>query len=68
MVQQRNHFKPGDEVEFFGPEGNTFKQTVYEIFDEDGNKLDAAKHPLQIVSFQAAQEVKRWDMMRKNKK
>ncbi|WP_158737511.1 U32 family peptidase [Alteribacillus sp. YIM 98480] len=66
-LQQRNYFKPGDEVEFFGPNSNSFKQTVPILFDDKGNKMDAARHPLQVVCFQLDQPVKPWDMMRKNK-
>ncbi|WP_373865183.1 peptidase U32 family protein [Paenibacillus koleovorans] len=64
-VQQRNHFKPGTEVEFFGPGGTFFRQTVGELRDEEGNLLDAARHPLQPVRFKADQPVKEFDMMRK---
>jgi putative protease len=64
-VQQRNHFKPGQEVEFFGPGGTFFKQTVGELTDEEGNVLDAARHPLQLVRFKVEQPVKPMDMMRK---
>ncbi|MDF2723940.1 MAG: protease [Paenibacillus sp.] len=64
-VQQRNHFKPGQDVEFFGPGGTLFKQRVGELTDEEGNVLDAARHPLQLVRFKAEQPVKPMDMMRK---
>lgn len=66
-LQQRNHFKPGDEVEFFGPEIKNFKQTIDAIWDEEGNELDAARHPLQIVTFKADQKVFPNNMMRKGK-
>lgn len=64
-VQQRNHFKPGQEVEFFGPGGTFFKQQVGVLTDEEGNVLDAARHPLQFVKFKVEQPVKPMDMMRK---
>lgn len=64
-VQQRNHFKPGQEVEFFGPGGTFFKQRVGTIWDEAGNELDAARHPLQPVRFRVDRPVKAFDMMRK---
>lgn len=50
-IQQRNHFKPGQEIEFFGPEIESFKQVIDVIYDEEGNHLDAARHPLQIVQI-----------------
>lgn len=64
-LQQRNFFKPGEEVEFFGPEINNFTAVVEEIFDEKGKALDAARHPLQIVRFKCEQKVNPHDMMRK---
>jgi putative protease len=66
-LQQRNYFKPGDEVEFFGPEISNFTQTIDKLWDEDGNELDAARHPLQIVKFKADQKVFPNNMMRKGK-
>ncbi|WP_026673875.1 peptidase U32 family protein [Alkalihalobacterium bogoriense] len=67
-LQQRNHFKPGDEVEFFGPEINNFIQVVGQIWDEDGNTLDAARHPLQIIKFKVDYPVYPNNMMRKEVK
>ncbi|EJD8480969.1 U32 family peptidase [Staphylococcus pseudintermedius] len=64
-IQQRNHFKPGQEVEFFGPEIQTFKQVVEKIYDEEGNELDAARHPLQIVQIKVDQPIYPNNMMRK---
>ena len=64
-VEQRNHFKPGQEVEFFGPGGTHFKQIVGQLQDEEGRPLDAARHPLQIVRFKVDRPVKPFDMMRK---
>lgn len=64
-LQQRNHFKPGQEVEFFGPEIENFKVVVEKIWDEDGNELDAARHPLQIVQFKVDQPLYSNNMMRK---
>jgi U32 family peptidase len=65
LIQQRNHFKPGQEVEFFGPNGTFFKQIVPAITDEAGASLDAARHPLQLIRMQVDQPVKPLDMMRK---
>jgi putative protease len=65
-IQQRNHFKPGQEVEFFGPEIENFTQTVEKIWDEDGNELDVARHPLQIVKIKVDKPVYLYNMMRKS--
>ncbi|RPK15837.1 peptidase U32 family protein [Priestia endophytica] len=64
-LQQRNFFKRGQEVEFFGPEIGTFTTVVEQIWDEKGNELDAARHPLQIVQFKVEQSLYPYNMMRK---
>ncbi|OES44293.1 peptidase U32 family protein [Domibacillus iocasae] len=64
-LQQRNFFRPGDTVEFFGPNLDTFNQIIGTVVDEDGNELDAARHPLQIVRFKVERPVSKDDMMRK---
>ncbi|MCS0786621.1 U32 family peptidase [Cytobacillus firmus] len=64
-LQQRNKFQPGEEVEFFGPEIDNFTQVIDKIWDEKGNELDAARHPLQIVQFKADKPVYPNNMMRK---
>ena len=66
-IQQRNYFKTGNEIEFFGPNGTFFKQKMGEIYDEAGNLLDAARHPLQMVKIKVDQPVAYFDMMRKKK-
>ncbi|SCW37336.1 putative protease [Paenibacillus tianmuensis] len=65
LIQQRNHFKPGQEVEFFGPKGTFFRQAVCELQDEEGKALDAARHPLQLIRMKVEQPVRPFDMMRK---
>ncbi|UYY97395.1 U32 family peptidase [Peribacillus frigoritolerans] len=64
-MQQRNFFKPGDEVEFFGPEIENFTQKIGMIWDESGKELEAARHPLQIVRIQVDNRVYVNNMMRK---
>ncbi|MDR5602140.1 U32 family peptidase [Staphylococcus coagulans] len=64
-IQQRNHFKPGQEIEFFGPEIQTFSQIIDKIYDEEGNELDAARHPLQIIQIKVDQPIYPNNMMRK---
>ncbi len=65
-LQQRNYFKPGDQVEFFGPEIDNFTLTVGEIWDaKTGENLDAARHPLQIVKFKVNKPIFPKNMMRK---
>lgn len=63
-LQQRNHFKKGQEIEFFGP-GTSFKQKIHRMWDETGHELEAARHPLQKIYFKVDYPVNSMDMMRK---
>lgn len=65
LIQQRNHFKPGQEIEFFGPNGTFFKQTVPALHSEEGEPLTAARHPMQHIRMKVDSPVAPLDMMRK---
>ncbi len=64
-LEQRNYFKPGDEVEFFGPnlEPKTFI-IPSELYDEKGEIIETANHPRMIVQFPIDFSVSEFDMMR----
>lgn len=64
-LQQRNYFTAGDEVEFFGPGIENFRMTITKLWDEKGNELDVARHPLQVVQFISDIPVRAKNMMRK---
>ncbi len=64
-IEQRNHFKVGQEIEFLSPQVQSFTQIVEAIWDESGNPLTAARHPLQKIQIRTSQPVAKWDMMRK---
>ena len=63
-IEQRNFFKLGDEVQFFGPNMKTTNWVVDNIMDEEGNPIDVARHPQMIIKIKLPFEVKRFDMMR----
>jgi len=65
VVEQRSPFRPGQEVEFFGPGGRLFRQTLVELEDESGARIDVARHPLQRVRIRTEQPVRAMDLMRK---
>ncbi|TJY43510.1 U32 family peptidase [Cohnella pontilimi] len=64
-VQQRSPFRPGMEVEFIGPGGRCFKQTLGDLTDAQGQPLSVARHPLQTVKIHTVQPVSPLDLMRK---
>ncbi|WP_238473755.1 peptidase U32 family protein [Paenisporosarcina cavernae] len=64
-VQQRNKFNPGEKVEFFGPEIDNFEITIDTIYDDKGNVVESANHPLQVIQFKCDHPVYPMNMMRK---
>jgi putative protease len=65
LVEERNYFEKGYEVEIFGPKTNTFTQKIEYILDENKEEVDAVRHPKQIVQIKVKQEVKPKDLIRK---
>ena len=63
-VISKNFFKPGDKVEIISPDRDTFSFVLDDIYDEDGNLLDASRHPENRVKFKLNKEVKKFDMLR----
>jgi len=63
-LEQRNYFKPGDEVEVFGPNIKLFSFVIPDIYDEEGNKLEVARHPRQIIKFKLDTKVYKDNIMR----
>lgn len=63
-IEQRNFFKLGDEVQFFGPDMKTTNWTVDNIMDEDGASIDVARHPQMIIKIKLPFEVSKDTMMR----
>lgn len=64
-IEQRNYFEKGDKVEFFGPKLENRETCVLEMYDEDFNELDIARHPLQILKIKVPFALEKYDMMRK---
>ena len=54
----------GDEVEIISPNRETFSFVVPEIYDNELNILECARHPEEIIKFKLNREVSKYDMMR----
>ena len=63
-IEERNYFKIGDNVQFFGSETETKNYKIEEIFDEFDNQINEANHPQKIVKLHVPFELKKYDMMR----
>ena len=68
IMVERNYFEPNDEVEIFTPNNEIINYKVEEIFDEDMNKLDVARHPEQVLKLKFDRELPIYSMIRLIKK
>lgn len=66
IIEQRNYFKPGDKVTVFGPKMEDYSFVIKSLTDEEGNMLDAARHPREIVRINCEQKVLKNDLLRVN--
>lgn len=67
-IEQRNKIVLGDVIEVFGPNSDFFSQTIEKMTDEDGNPIDSAPHPQQIIKIEMKERVEENFLLRKEKK
>ncbi len=67
IVEQRNKMVIGDKIEVFGPGADFFEQELKEMYDEEGNAVDSAPHPQQILKIKMDKPVGPSFMIRKEK-
>lgn len=66
-IEQRNRMVVGDEIEVMGPKRDFFSQKIEEMWDEEGNPIESAPHPQQIIKMKMIQSVLSWDILRKSR-
>lgn len=65
VVEQRNKFSVGEEIEVMPAKGDAFSMIVTEILNEAGERVDSAPHPQEILRVKFDRPVKKFDMLRK---
>lgn len=65
QVEQRNHFTRGDRVEFLSPVREPFSQVIEELYTLEGEPVEEAPHPQQLLLIPMARKVNPYDIMRK---
>ena len=63
-IEQRNNFGVGTIVQFFGPNIETFEYEIGEIFDENLESIEVARHPQMIIKLKVNTKLNKYDMMR----
>ena len=64
-VQQRNHFKQGQTVEFLQPKGNLVTLTLGRMIDENGQPITAAPHAQMRVGIETDTSLEPYSLMRR---
>lgn len=65
IIEQRNYFKIGSKIEIFNPSGKRFECVVEDLFDEDDQSIDVARHPKQLLKLHVPFEIEPYAMIRK---
>lgn len=67
-IQQRNHFKVGEEIEFYGPGMRHHQQCVSQLWDDEtGASIEQAPHAMMVVRMPVTEPVAPFDMIRKKR-
>lgn len=63
-IRQRNVILEGDAVEFYGPGFRHFECYIKDLHDSEGNKIERAPKPMELLTITVPQAVKPGDMIR----
>ena len=64
-IEQRNKFSVGEEIEVMKPDGQNLTVTVKRIVDEEGNEMESAPHPKQVLYIDLGQSLELYDILRR---
>ena len=67
IVEQRNKMVIGDEIEVFGPFTDFYVQELKEMYNEEGEPIESAPHPQQILKIKMDKPVEPNFIIRKKK-
>ncbi|MGF0039311.1 peptidase U32 family protein [Peptoniphilaceae bacterium SGI.131] len=65
VLEQRNKFSPGEEVEVFGPGKEVYKQILGKIYDKDGLELESAPRAKEIIKTRIDYPISEGFMLRR---
>ena len=63
-IEVRNYFKKGDEVQFIGPNIETFNYKINKIYNDQDEIIDVCRHPKSIIKIKVSKKLNKFDMMR----
>ncbi|HWQ29457.1 MAG TPA: U32 family peptidase [Negativicutes bacterium] len=67
-VEQRNRMFTGDEIEIIGPHRQLFTQKIEKMWNDEGEEIQSAPHPQQIITMKMVKPVEKYDILRRERK
>lgn len=65
-VEQRNNMKVGQEIEIFQPHLAGYRQILQEMYNDEGESIQVAPHPQQIVKIRMDRPVEPYGILRRD--
>ena len=65
-VEQRNNMKLGQEIEVFQPQLSGYRQLLGEMYNDEGEAIEVAPHPQQIVKIRMEAPVEPYAILRRD--
>ena len=65
-VEQRNNMKVGQEIEIFQPHLAGYRQILQEMYNNEGEAIQVAPHPQQIVKIRMDKPVEPYGILRRD--
>ncbi len=66
-IEQRNKFCVGDDIEIMKPDGTNVPVKVLSLTTEDGEKVESAPHPQQVLWVELSECADQYDLLRVHK-
>ena len=64
-IEQKNKFSVGETIEIMKPDGRNISVLVKAMYTEEGEPVDSAPHPKQVLYLDLGGEAERYDILRK---
>ena len=65
QIEQRNKFSVGETIEVMRPNGDNIPVSVLRIVDEEGNDMESAPHPKQVLYIDLGETLHKYDILRR---
>ena len=66
QMEQKNKFTVGETIEIMKPDGRNLAVTVEEIRNEEGEQMESAPHPKQILRVRLSETPEAYDILRRS--